>query len=324
MTKLNYKQICSKILQALPTKQKEVILRRFGLGREKETLESIGKSLGITRERVRQIEQAAFLMLKPEAEKQPKVFGYFKDCLARTGNLRREDRLLEELAGKKFQQEVYFLLSLGQGFKKLAETKDFHSLWATDLKSWDLARKTIDSARQKFNETNKPVKIKELSKMFSLEPDILASYLAISKKIQKNSEGFFGLKEWPEINPKRIKDKAYLVLKKQQKPLHFSTVAQSIGSAHFQTVHNELIKDARFVLIGRGTYALREWGYEDGTVKDVIMKILKSANKPLPRVEIAEKTLEQRKVKENTIFLNLGNKKYFSRDAEGRYTVNEA
>lgn len=350
MTKINYIQICSKILKTLSPRQKEVILRRFALsalafpgkgGAKRETLESIGKDLGITRERVRQIERDGFLRLKPEIKKYQKIFNYFKDCLKKTGNLRKEESLLLELAGRRLQNEVYFLLTLGEDFERFGETKDFYSLWTIDQKSWNLAQKIINAAYEKFKKVGKPLKLEELIKSKFLSSEILTSYtelpkgtkgekrfissiLEISKKIQRNAENFWGLKDWPEINPKRIKDKAYLVFKKEQKPLHFTQVANLIGLALPQTVHNELIKDSKFVLVGRGIYALKEWGYEEGVVKDVILNILKTAGRPLKKEEILEKTLKQRLVKENTVLLNLSNKKYFLRNSEGLYTIREA
>ncbi|MDP2967392.1 MAG: sigma factor-like helix-turn-helix DNA-binding protein [bacterium] len=365
-------------------RQKEVILRRFALsalafpgkgGAKRETLESIGKDLGITRERVRQIERDGFLRLKPEIKKYQKIFNYFKDCLKKTGNLRKEESLLLELAGRRLQSEedkssslsteasaevekkessstspslressmneVYFLLTLGEDFERFGETKDFYSLWTIDQKSWNLAQKIINAAYEKFKKVGKPLKLEELVKSKFLSSEILTSYtelpkgtkgekrfissiLEISKKIQRNAENFWGLKDWPEINPKRIKDKAYLVFKKEQKPLHFTQVANLIGLALPQTVHNELIKDSKFVLVGRGIYALKEWGYEEGVVKDVILNILKTAGRPLKKEEILEKTLKQRLVKENTVLLNLSNKKYFLRNSEGLYTIREA
>jgi DNA-directed RNA polymerase delta subunit len=93
---------------------------------------------------------------------------------------------------------------------------------------------------------------------------------------------------------------------------------------HIATIHNELIKDSRFVLVGRGIYALEEWGYGIGTVKDVILKILKESKNPLKKQEVLKKVSKQRIVKDNTIFLNLQNQKYFSKDSKGRYTVREA
>jgi hypothetical protein len=152
----------------------------------------------------------------------------------------------------------------------------------------------------------------------------LVSYLEISKNIQRNSEGLFGLREWPEINPRGVKDKAYLVFKKQNKPLHFTQVASLIGQALPQTVHNELIKDPRFVLVGRGTYALKEWGYEPGRVREVIFKILSKEKKPLTKKEILAKVLKQRLVKETTVLLNLSNKEYFLKNPQGKYQIREA
>jgi len=222
---------------------------------------------------------------------------------------------LAELGDGESQNQIYFLLTLGEGFERFGETEDFYSLWTTDKASWTTAQKAIDAFYEKLKNTGKPLEVKEA---------LLPSYLEISKKIQKNAKGLYGLKDWPEINPRKIKDKAYLVLKESQKPLHFTQVAGLIDSSLPQTVHNELIKDPRFVLVGRGIYALKEWGYQEGQVRDVILNVLKTAGRPLKKEEILEKTLEQRLVKENTIFLNLSNKKYFLRNSEGRYTIKEA
>jgi len=325
---INYQQICSNILRNLPQRQKEVILRRFGLvsagSGERETLEAIGKDFGITRERVRQIERDAFLRLKPEIKKYQKVFNCFKDYLRKRGGLVKEEIILQDLGGEKFQNQAYFLLNLEGNIARFGETDESYSLWTNDQKTWSLAQKTIKSVYEKLNKTGKPLKLKELASLNPINSKALVSYLEVSKKIQGNQEGLWGLKDWPEINPKRIKDKAYLVFKKEQKPLHFNQVANLIDSALPQTVHNELIKDSRFVLVGRGIYALKEWGYEKGMVKDVIAKILKSASRPLKKEEILAKTLEQRMVKENTVFLNLSNKKYFLRNSDGFYTTREA
>ena len=114
--------------------------------------------------------------------------------------------------------------------------------------------------------------------------------------------------------------------------MHFSNVASLIeklpfdfqNKTHTATVHNELIKDERFVLVGRGLYALKEWGYEPGVVKDIILKTLRDSKESLSKKEILDKVSEQRFVKENTIALNLQDRDYFVRDSQGRYTIKEA
>lgn len=319
MVKVDYHKICSDLISPLKEREKEVVLRRFGLkGKNPETLEAIGKDYGLSRERIRQIQKSAIEKIKPKLEKIQDVYQFFFDYLKRFGGLRREDILLEELGGQKEKNEVYFLLKLKEEFLRFPENEDFYSCWASDINFFEAAKKTINSVLAKLEEAKTPMAAEKLNS-FSLGKEIFEAWLEISKKIKKNQEGLYGLKDWPEINPRRIRDKAYLFLKKKGKPLHFSEIAAFIEKANLHTVHNELIRDSRFVLVGRGIYALSEWGYFPGRVKDVIFKILKEEQKPLTKEEIIERVLKQRLVKENTILMNLSNKKYFLRDGQGRY-----
>ena len=112
--------------------------------------------------------------------------------------------------------------------------------------------------------------------------------------------------------------------------MHFSDIAKAIKDSDFkrkdvttQAIHNELIKDKRFVLIGRGIYALNEWGYKKGTVADIITEVLKKANEPLHRDEIVKRVLKDRQVKETTILLNLQSKPEFKRVAKATYALAE-
>lgn len=322
----DYQKICLNLLKDLPERQKEVILRRFGLeSGERETLESIGSDFGITRERVRQIENDGFLRLKPKLESLQNVFQHFTEQLKSAGEIKREETLLSRLGGENYQPQIFFLLTLGEPFQRVSETKEFHPFWTINPNSRETAQKAVNSFYQKLEKTNRPITLSGYKSLTNTPPEVLESFLEVSKIIQKNQEGFFGLKDWPEINPRNIKDKAYLVFKKEVRPLHFRDAAKLIGpDALPQTVHNELIKDQRFVLVGRGTYALKEWGYEEGDVKDVILKILRKVKKPLSKKEILEKVSKQRLVKETTIFLNLGNKKYFLKTPKGKYTFQKS
>ncbi|KKW30174.1 MAG: hypothetical protein UY75_C0040G0001, partial [Parcubacteria group bacterium GW2011_GWC2_52_8c] len=158
------------------------------------------------------------------------------------------------------------------------------------------------------------------------ESDI-KSAMMISKGLARNIFNEVGLASWSEIKPKGVRDKAYVVLQKTGKPMHFREVASAINSmqwtrkpAHPQTVHNELIKAGnQFVLVGRGLYALREWGYTPGTVATFMQEVLRGAAKPLAKEEIVKSVLERRFVKENTILLNLQNRTLFSKNPDGKY-----
>lgn len=331
MSNINLSQVSQKLVETLPERQRNVLVRRFNLlpskkERGKETLESIGKDYGITRERVRQIERDGILRLKSKVKEYKQIFQSFTRYVKKIGGLKREDILLEDLGGKDFKDEVYFLLHLAQNFERISETEDLHTFWSTDKKYSEKAFSVIETVEKKLNEIGKPRSLKELMGLtgISENPKFISSYLEISKKVQQNKKGYWGMRDWPEINPRGVKDKAYLVLKETQKPLHFNEVAGLIEQALPQTVHNELIKDPRFVLVGRGIYALREWGYERGYVKDVISKVLKESQRPLSKEEILDQVLKQRLVKSNTVILNLSNKKYFSKTSDGNYTVREA
>jgi len=344
--RFNYLKICQDLVADLPQRTKDVIWRRFGFKKpgKRETLEAIGKKYGITRERVRQIEEDGRARLKPKIGKYQEIFQYFITQLESSGGLKREDLFLNLFGDKILQNHISFLLSLSAPFIRLSETKDFYPLWTVDSNSLTLAKKVIASFYNILGEKKSPLAIeepkpyqifgKELEKQTvnRLSSQALQSFLEISKLIQQNPEGLFGLKDWPEINPRGIKDKAYLILKKEAKPLHFTKITQLIGRSNLgwkfsrpnlQSVHNELIRDPRFVLVGRGLYALKDWGYTNGVVKDVIFKVLKEKNEPLSKEEIVDNVLKQRFVKENTILLNLNNKKYFLRTPKGKYTIRE-
>ncbi len=321
----NYQTICRNLFKDLDSRTKDVLEKRFGLaGSDKRTLESIGKDYGITRERARQIEGVGLNKIEDISKnKLGGVFQEFSRYLKKQGGLKKEDLLLAEFGGQKLQNEVFLILALSKQFKRYPETKDFYPFWIIDKDSMKKAKVLISSFIKELKQTRKP---KSLSNNIS--------YIEISKDIMKGPQGFYGLKEWPEINLRFVKDKAYLVFTKEKKPLHFIKVAELIKDLNFsereksgsqaQTIHNELIKDSRFVLVGRGLYALKEWGYTPGIVKEVISKTLKESAKPLSKKEIIGKVLLQRQVKRNTILLNLQDKNYFLKDSKDRYTIKEA
>jgi DNA-binding CsgD family transcriptional regulator len=316
-----YKKICKDLISDLKDREKEVILRRFGLdGRKRETLQSIGDSLGITRERVRQIKENALKKIKSKLEKHQKVFEEFLNYFKKFGEARKEERVLEELGGKE-KNELIFLLNLDKRFIRVNQNKEFNSLWTTNLDSLKKIKELIRSICKKLKKEKRLMSLNEIALEFKVKEGLLEGFLEISKRIQKDKKGLYGLREWPEISPRGIKDRAYLLFKELNRPLHFTEVAKMIGGANLKSVHNELIRDQRFVLVGRGIYALKEWGYFPGVVKDVIFKFLKEEG-PLTKEEILEKIKKQRIVRENTVLINLA--KYFEKDEKGRYRIKTA
>lgn len=325
----NYEEVCEDLLEGLPSRAQEIINRRFGLsGQEKETLQAIALDCGITRERVRQIENAGLKKAQERVQRHEPVFSFFSNQLKTFGNLRKESTLLKILSPDPFENQAFFLLWLNPGFNRFLENEALHTSWTIDKKTFAFAQKTNGQLAQKVNKVNRPLKMSELASMMKMEPTILFAFLEASKLINQGPEGSWGLSQWSEINPRGIRDKAYIVLKKEKKPLHFTEVARLIDGvelfsaskkAHPQTVHNELIRDSRFVLVGRGLYALADWGYQPGTVREVISQVLKQAKKGLTQEEVMDRVLAKRMVKRNTILLNLKNKKLFRKDKQEKY-----
>lgn len=327
---INYPNILEEVLKELPPRKREVIEQRYGLNsQEPLTLQAIGDNFNITRERVRQIENDAIEWIKEnKISKLGAPFRYFLDYFEEYGGLREESRLLNELGQGKFQNHVFLSLNLGNDFKKFKETEEFFPFWATKTDSPQKARNVLKQLIDSFKREHAPMPLEKAGERITININttILISYIDISKYIFQSPLGMYGLIDWPEINPRGLKDKAYLVLKQNQKPLHFIEITQGIEKLSDEekkvlpeSVHNELIRNERFVLVGRGIYALREWGYQPGTVKEIIIKAFKEENHPLPKEIIVEKVLKQRTVKESTIVLNLQDKNIFKRDEQGKY-----
>ncbi len=332
------KQVVKRLLLVLPERARDVLTSRFGLGKDpvKLTLESIGKKYGITRERVRQIENYAVHSIKKSDafSKEKEIFEEFHKLLESLGGIVAEEDLLTHMSSdKSTQNHIHFLMVLGDAFKKEKEDDHFKHRWYIDD---GLAEKVHQALKKLYENLSNEhlvseldiiaqflVHVEDVSEHYKKD-DIIRRWLSISKTIGKNPLGEWGLVSSPNIHAKGIRDYAFLVLRKHGSPIHFRDVAKSIEKlfgkkAHVATTHNELIKDSRFVLVGRGLYALAEWGYMSGVVKDVIRKILEKSG-PLTKNEIIEKVLKERYVKENTILVNLQNPKYFKKDKDGKYT----
>ncbi len=331
---MNYTQLYAKLTKGLSPKTKDIFDRRFGVKTGKvETLESIGKSYKITRERVRQIENVGFnYVRKNHGETLNQVYQEFEAYFAKQGGFKKEEIALADLGGKKNKAQVLFFLTLGSQFSRVCEKHDYYYFWAALPDAEKTVSDKLRALAADLEAHGKPLQKQELFAMMAanhtLDNQASQSYLEVSKQIQSNKEGNFGLVQWPEIKPKSVRDKAFLVFKKHQKPLHFRQITSLIdqldinhGSkkTHPQTVHNELIKDARFVLVGRGMYALGEWGYKPGTIKDIIASVLKEKPHLVSKDEIVKEVLSQRLVEKNTVMIKLNDKKFFQKDASGKY-----
>lgn len=337
---LNSEEMVQTILETIEReREREIISRRFGLFDRKETLEQIGELLGITRERVRQLEKSVVNRLKASAEagELPNITdveSHLSAYLQENGGISRVTDAAEAVTAensKTDQSRIAFLANLAPRLITIDENDDYYQSIALENLGTEKEIKekviTIITAVKKVGE---PEKMKTIAKSAGFEDPAQAEALARTSKKLATLHGRWGLVKWPMVNPKNIRDKIYVILKENGKHMHFNEIAEAIKESSFkrkdvttQAIHNELIKDKRFVLVGRGIYALKEWGYEKGTVADIITQILKEEAAPLHRDEIVKRVLESRYVKETTILLNLQGKPQFKRVAKATYALAE-
>jgi hypothetical protein len=335
------KQVTKKLLGALSPRAGDVLLKRYGLGTDAEqhTLEAIGQLYGITRERVRQIENHAIHSIqKSEAYKEfQHAFRELEEALEELGVVVAEHELLDTLSkDTSTKNHLYFLLVLGTPFNREKEDDRFHHRWHVESA---VARK-IEKALEEMHAAIGEEDLLSEEDMLALfreklddgiargrDTDTIRRWLSLSKVVARNPLGEWGSSASSNVRAKGIRDFAYLAVKRHGSPMHFREVAKAIEnlfdrSAHVATCHNELIKDKRFVLVGRGLYALSEWGYSAGVVKDVLRDILKKEG-ALTRNEIIDKVRKERYVKDNTIIVNLQDTALFRRLPDGKYTLAE-
>lgn len=337
---IDIKQVTKEILDTIERdREREIIARRFGLYDRKETLEQIGELLGITRERVRQLEKAILIRLKLAAEKDlPNINSVEKEFIKHLSEMGRAARVSDvakkvgENGDDREKAHVAFLATLAPNLTVLDENDDYHQAIAIkEHHDEKQLKERVTEVVKTIKTHGQPVTITELhSKLSGYEhPEHVRALASISKTLA-NLKDQWGHIKWPLVNPKNIRDKIYVILQENEKPMHFSEIAGKIKDSDFkrkdvttQAIHNELIKDARFVLIGRGIYALKEWGYQKGTVADIITKILKKNKEPMHRDDIVREVLKSRQVKETTILLNLQGKSQFKRVAKATYELAE-
>ena len=328
------------ILSSVPKRSQDILEARFGITHHKpKTLEEIGKEYGITRERVRQIICSALHALVRHHSEQS-AGGHIetlvkKELEMHSGIMDAEQLLLNLSKGDNEERGALsaFLecLPYARGEKATNDHGKVYFLPDFAYKEWQKINK---SAVGILKEVGHPLSSKKFYEKFVqkegdiIEEKVFFDYLAVSSKVQQNVFKKWGLHTWSDIKPRGTREKAYLVLKNQKQPMHFRDIASLIDEAglhtkhsqsHPQTVHNELIKDDRFVLVGRGIYALKDWGYTRGTVKEVIKEILENSGKPMSKNEILEAVLKVRQVKITTIAINLNT--FFAKNQSGLYSI---
>jgi hypothetical protein len=329
------------ILASLVEKERSVIIRRIGLNGERETLQEIGDTYGITRERVRQIEDVGIKKIGRimRTSSLMRIQESGEKILQIHGGVMTRDRLISAIIadigieGAINHNIIDVLLqadyNLQRSKPQLGTNTYFHFAEITKKMVESVHKEALKVLKKKgdimeMNTLYETIHLALFAQFGNLSHVVLDSIMDIFLDIVKGEETFIGLEKWKILNPATLKDKAIYVLKKNKEPLHFLDIASAITEkfgepVKISTIHNELIRNNEFILIGRGIYVLKEWGYKDGTVLDVILEIFKKASTPLSTEEITNRVLKVRQVKITTIYMNLQNKKFIERVGRNLY-----
>ncbi len=333
------KKVTKKIISQLAPRASDVIMNRFGLTADgkRKTLEEIGQKYNITRERVRQVEDAALNLIKKSDvyRREQAVFDELKQLVRKLGSIVAEHELLPYISkDRATQNHINFFMVLSDAFKRHREDDHFHTRWSVEDEVVDKVHETLRKLYASLNDEDLVPETEMIKKFFEhmgtlseeyRDDEIAKRWLSMSKTVAKNPLGEWGKASSANIRIRGVKDYAYLVMRRHGTPLHFKEVADSISKTfnkkiHYATCHNELIKDPRFVLVGRGMYALAEWGYKKGIAREVIADILKREG-PLSKEDVIKKVNKERYFKKNTILVNLVNLKYFKKNKSGLYVT---
>jgi len=348
---ISYAELVASLLAQLPDREREVLQKRNALSAfPKHTLEKIGNDFNITRERVRQIEKDGLKKLKsldyaklklPVSDLEKIILDYLNTY----GGVMSEDHLIDILLNQETDEEknsLDFVLAniLGQDIERVRGVSDHYIIWKLPKTNLDQVLDVASALHEIIDGHGQPLRVEDLldkfqshkhyktvSEMEAEIDSIIEALLRLRKDLNSNILGQWGKSHWTTIRPKRMTDKAYLIMLRENKPLHFADVAELINQAGFDrkkahpsTVHNELILDDKYVLVGRGIYALRDWGYQEGTVNDIITQILNEKG-PLVKKDLVEEVLKQRLVQKTTITLALMDKNKFARTEDGKYKL---
>jgi transcriptional regulator len=340
---MNLQSLLDDLFLVLTEKEATVIKRRFALqGQQKQTLEKIGKHFKVTRERIRQIEGIALSKLRRTVRttKLNDINDLAKAQLRVAGGVMREDELVSQVIKRLNSSNpdvdgsvLRLSFAIDSEMSSGIHSSTFVPFWRLETLAMEDVSLIVENLVRILKKKKSCLRKEDLiGSICSLNlfkdkvpsKELLSSCLTIDMRLKEVEDGW-GLTEWRFVRPRSIRDKVEIILRKSGQPLHFMDIANRIREAHFdhknvtvQAVHNELIRYPQFVLVGRGLYALKEWGYEPGTVADVIERILKDKG-PLSKKEIIAEVAKQRTVKVGTISLNLQKMPYFVRVGRAVY-----
>jgi len=285
----------------LSDKEIEVIHSRFGLTRKRKTLSTIGSIYGISRERVRQIEERAI----------KKIYSDFAD----NNQIQQIFYKVRLLAKKITPLDAIDNLSniyINEGVVRLLlriEKEDF-CIFEDDnlIKSFLIQKKErskIDKLLNKLieclNYQKSYVPIKEFVDHFNICEEFILSI----EKLEVNN-GSIVIRTNKNIFNISLRDRVKDVLEKYGKPMHIKDISEKSG-IKLSRILGRSGQLSGIINVGKSIYALKEWGYIKGTTADIICYYLNNEGIPMHYLKIVRLIKKQKQYKTSTVYAALQN-----------------
>lgn len=337
----------------MPERQRSVIADRYGLWDGiAETLQDIGDKLGVTRERIRQIEAAGLKRLR-------RVYGYraigdfiiqkVSSYLASEPDTRcgvlSEDEAVSALADDCSTEQAALAASFLQDLDAPRESLLTRHLvdpepgvYCAEKRVAAEYKVLLELIELALQQHQKPVSEQRLcddlafrsgEALTTRQTALLSRLFAVSPSVMRLRNGTIAFSKWTEFHRRDANSLAEATLRLLGRPAHFREITQKIGalfpdagSVNERTIHNALVcNQHKFVWVKSGTYGLAAWGLKKPPfIKDRLVELLAESRYPLPFWHVKEKVLEVCNCKEESIRMTLDlNPKLFKRFEGDQY-----
>lgn len=353
----NLREFVNQMLAFLPDRQRNVQEDRYGLWDGiAETLQDVGDKLGLTRERIRQIEAKGWKRIhRRYSYGAVKRYICSKICLeletkSESWGVIGEDEAIAALGAGCTVGEVELAIDFLQDIvcprtsllaSSLIEVES--GVYCVDESTSQKYQKMLRLAELTLRSSDKPITEGHLIKDVQSQADdgdlssdqlgLAHRVLAISPKVSRLRNGTFALSEWIEYRGRDKTSLAEAALRLLGRPAHFREITERVnallqdqeGYSAGYILNTLIAEHDKFVRVKGGTYGLVKWGLKKPPyVKDRIIELLSTAGYPLPLWHLEEKVLEVCNCKPASIPMTLNlNPKLFKRFEGDQYGLRE-
>ncbi|MFC1625870.1 DNA-directed RNA polymerase subunit alpha C-terminal domain-containing protein [Patescibacteria group bacterium] len=324
----------------------DILKRRYGLGTgEKETLEEIGKSYGVTRERIRQIQKRAVKKIQhPSTKGRLQTIGLVEEMMYKNGIV-LSDYEADSLVPKYFDNTSYdgssFLDLLSDiGWVQKNRIGDVNLYAPKNIISKTNISKLTDEIYDFIKNEKKLIPIEVIITHFKEKyydvvnnanlSQLILRLCRLDPRIEEKLPNKLGLySSHPSVRDWR--NHMVDILSNENTPLHFTEICEEVNAIlrlmgdkrlDVRRVHSILIENVEFSHTGvRGTYGLTKWGLRKEMTPVLVEEILEKSGRPLHWRQIYNYVKKYKDTKEANILAILNSNEKFMKHGHGEYVL---